>query len=194
MNWDTVIRAIALEFADVAGPFLLCPRPPDPRRMEAVSRQIVDRGEGAQRAGHGRCLRRAEPGHAGGRARFSPTTTCCSRPPSAGFPPRTARCATTNPATPRPVGCTTLFDYGPFTAVFNISGNPAISLPLGQSSSGLPIGVQLIAAYGREDLLIQIAAHLEQAMPWKPCTTQWRSNRANSSCPRGDIESRAGPP
>jgi amidase len=63
----------------------------------------------------------------------------------------------------------TLFDYGPFTAVFNVSGNPAISLPLGRSSTGLPIGVQIVAAYGREDLLIRIAAHLEQAMPWKTC-------------------------
>ena len=56
---------------------------------------------------------------------------------------------------------------GPFTAVFNISGQPAISLPLAQSESGLPIGVQFVAPYGREDLLFQLAAQLEQAMPWK---------------------------
>ena len=60
-----------------------------------------------------------------------------------------------------------LCDYGPFTAVFNISGQPAISLPLGHSRDGLPIGVQIVAPIGREDLLIQIAAHLEQVMPWK---------------------------
>ena len=51
--------------------------------------------------------------------------------------------------------------------MFNVSGQPAISLPLGHSASGLPIGVQLVAPYGREDLLFRIAAHLEQAMPWK---------------------------
>ena len=61
---------------------------------------------------------------------------------------------------------TSLFDYGPFTVVFNISGQPALSLPLAQSACGLPIGVQLIAPYGREDALLQIAAQLEQAMPW----------------------------
>ncbi|HEU5331612.1 MAG TPA: amidase family protein [Actinocrinis sp.] len=60
-----------------------------------------------------------------------------------------------------------LYVYGPFTAAFNVSGNPAISLPLGQSREGLPIGVQLVAAHGREDLLLAVAAQLEQAVPWK---------------------------
>jgi amidase len=59
-----------------------------------------------------------------------------------------------------------IYEYGPFTAAFNVSGHPAISLPLGQSREGLPIGVQLVAATGREDLLLQVAAQLEQAMPW----------------------------
>jgi amidase len=53
-----------------------------------------------------------------------------------------------------------------FTAPFNISGQPAISLPLHQSRAGLPIGVQLAAAYGREDQLLQVAAQLEQACAW----------------------------
>ncbi len=59
-----------------------------------------------------------------------------------------------------------IFEYGPFTAPFNVSGHPAISLPLGMSREGLPIGVQLVAAAGREDVLIRLAAQLEQAMPW----------------------------
>jgi amidase len=53
-----------------------------------------------------------------------------------------------------------------FTAAFNATGQPAISLPLHASEAGLPIGVQLVAAYGREDLLIRIASQLEQAEPW----------------------------
>ena len=63
-----------------------------------------------------------------------------------------------------------LFAYGPFTVVFNISGQPAISLPLAHSRSGLPIGVQIVAPYGREDRLFQIAAQLEHAMPWRDRT------------------------
>jgi amidase len=56
--------------------------------------------------------------------------------------------------------------FGPFTAPFNVSGDPAISLPLGQSASGLPIGVQLVAGKGGETLLLDLAAELEQALPW----------------------------
>lgn len=57
--------------------------------------------------------------------------------------------------------------FGVYTAPFNLSGQPAISVPLHISAAGLPIGVQLAAAYGREDLLLQVAAQLEQAAPWK---------------------------
>ncbi len=54
----------------------------------------------------------------------------------------------------------------PFTPPFNVTGQPAISLPLHWNANGLPIGVQVVAAYGREDLLLQAAAELEQAVPW----------------------------
>lgn len=53
-----------------------------------------------------------------------------------------------------------------FTVPFNISGQPAISLPLFWNDDGLPIGVQLVAAYGREDVLLRVASQLEQAQPW----------------------------
>ena len=54
----------------------------------------------------------------------------------------------------------------PFTPPFNVSGQPAISLPLHWNEQGLPIGVQLVAPYGREDVLLRVAAQLEEVVPW----------------------------
>jgi len=51
--------------------------------------------------------------------------------------------------------------------LFNLTGQPAISLPLGMSASGLPVGVQFVARFGREDLLLRLASAFEQAMPWR---------------------------
>ena len=53
-----------------------------------------------------------------------------------------------------------------YTPAFNMSGQPAISLPLHWTADVLPVGVQLVAAYGREDLLVRVAAQLEQVRPW----------------------------
>jgi len=60
-----------------------------------------------------------------------------------------------------------VFNYCSFTPQFNSTGQPAISLPLHQSPSGLPIGVQLAGAFGNEALLLRVAAQLEEAMPWR---------------------------
>src|SRR5215510_11072239 len=54
----------------------------------------------------------------------------------------------------------------PFTAPFNMTGQPAISLPLAQSRSGLPIGMMFTARYGDEATLFRLAGQLEKARPW----------------------------
>ncbi|MCZ7535129.1 MAG: amidase family protein [Acidimicrobiia bacterium] len=56
--------------------------------------------------------------------------------------------------------------FTPYTPVCNQTGQPAISLPLGHDSDGMPLGTHLVAAPFREDLLIRVAAQLEDARPW----------------------------
>ena len=59
-----------------------------------------------------------------------------------------------------------LFRRLPFTPLFNITGQPACSLPLHWTDDGLPVGVQLGADFGNESLLLRVASQIEQARPW----------------------------
>lgn len=56
--------------------------------------------------------------------------------------------------------------YAVFTSAFNSTGQPALSIPAGFTRDGLPIAVQLVAAYGREDLLISVGRQLERELNW----------------------------
>jgi amidase len=90
------------------------------------------------------------------------TPTCAEPPPRLGehdAPPD-------NPLAP----IMRAIPFATFTAGFNTTGQPAISLPLHQTADGLPVGVQLVAEYGREDVLIRVAAQLEEAHPWSDRT------------------------
>ena len=55
----------------------------------------------------------------------------------------------------------------PFVAPFNTTGDPAISLPLHQDENNLPVGIQLVAPYPRDDIVLRVAAELERARPWR---------------------------
>jgi amidase len=58
------------------------------------------------------------------------------------------------------------------TAVFNVTGQPAISVPAGLDERGLPVGVQLVGRHCSEETLLQMALQLEQVAPW-PLVAPW---------------------
>lgn len=70
------------------------------------------------------------------------------------------------------------------TQPFNISGNPAMSVPLGVSRDGLPIGVQFVGRLGDEATLFRLAGQLEQAAPWthrRPDESRWKALRGQEN-------------
>jgi amidase len=67
---------------------------------------------------------------------------------------------------PAPVAVDIAGRFTPFTPLFNLTGQPAISVPAGFGDDGLPLSVQLVARHGGEDLLYALAGQLESAAPW----------------------------
>ncbi len=59
-----------------------------------------------------------------------------------------------------------VFEYSPYTALFNASGQPAVSLPMHWSRDGLPVGIHLAMAFGEDEALMSLAAQIEAAAPW----------------------------
>lgn len=60
----------------------------------------------------------------------------------------------------------TALDFIPWTPIYNVTGQPAMSVPLSWNEQGLPVGVHLVARFGREDVLFRLAGQLERARPW----------------------------
>jgi amidase len=139
-----------------------------PGDVEATTWTLAEAGRGHTGADYLRALeyhqvvtRRAADWWAGGFDLLLTPTMGEPPPPLGSFEPEPD-----NPASPivRAIPSAT------FTAGFNTTGQPAISLPLSWNSDGLPIGVQLAAAYGREDVLVRAASQLEEAQPWSERT------------------------
>lgn len=59
-----------------------------------------------------------------------------------------------------------VFRHSPYTPLINVAGVPAMSVPLASSADGLPIGIQFVAGFGRDDVLFRLAGQLERAQPW----------------------------
>ena len=70
-----------------------------------------------------------------------------------------------------------VFSFSPFTVWFNLTGQPAMMIPLGVTESGFPVAVQAIARYGDEATLFRLAAQLEEARPWIARRPAWTAAR-----------------
>ncbi|MEU0484396.1 amidase family protein [Streptosporangium sp. NPDC006013] len=165
LDWDDVLASAMAEGVAIASMLLRAPRQPDPDHLEAVSRQLM-RVAGAYTAMDMMNAFDAQNRVTRSVAMFLTGHDLLITPTLGRLPAPHGTLRYNDPGHTFATWLDSLFDYGPFTMVFNASGHPAISLPLCQSENGLPIGVQLIAPYGREDLLFQISSQLEQVMPW----------------------------
>lgn len=168
VDGEAIMRSLVAESVAIASTLLMAPRQPDQARMEAVSRQALRVAREytgldllAALDAQNRVTRSA--------GAFFTEHDLLVSPTLARLPAPHGTLRYDDPEHTLTSWLESLDGYGPFTVLFNVTGQPAISLPLGHAD-GLPVGVQIVAPYGREDLLFRIAAHLEQAMPWKDRT------------------------
>ncbi len=130
--------------------------------LETVTQALVSRGRqvtGLQLAAADQAFMRA----AIGMARFQQVYDLVLTPTLAAPP---APLGTLRLSQPLPEFERAVIPYSPFTALCNITGQPAASVPLYWSAGGLPIGVQFAARLGEEPLLLELAGQLERARPW----------------------------
>jgi len=141
----------------------------DPRRTEeftrGMSRHLVQQAERVP--GSLRRLRRLAREHESTYSRFDVIVSPVlgHQPPPIGY---------LGPDVDFRTHLVRLLRYSSFTPVQNVSGSPAISLPLARSDAGLPIGVQFAAPYGHEARLLSLAYEVEEAAPW-PTPRTWQT-------------------
>jgi len=156
---DAVAQMLEAGIATSVEPFLRAPRRPPANLLEAMTnRSIAD----IQTLG---ALELMDAFAAQNRVsrvigRFFEHVDVVVSPTLAGPPAKLGEIDYNDPGHTRASWIRSLLFYSPFTAVFNVTGQPAISLPLARDASGLPIGVQLVAGYGREDVLLRVASQL----------------------------------
>lgn len=85
--------------------------------------------------------------------------------PTLGLPPVELGYIVSTPEQPMR-GFERATEYVPYTPLQNVTGQPAMSVPLYWNDAGLPIGAHFVARYGEEDTLFRLAAQLEEARPW----------------------------
>ncbi|MGD9743090.1 MAG: amidase [Dongiaceae bacterium] len=141
-------------------------RPPQPGELHPTIRSAAEFGRSITAPDY---LASINTVHATGRAvaRFFLDHDLLLSPTLAEPPAKIGRLALSNPDfRDHRLGPKGIVHYSPFCPIFNITGQPAISLPLHWSADGLPVGLQFAGRFGDEATLMKLAAQLEQAAPW----------------------------
>lgn len=140
-------------------------RPPHDHELEPLARWIWERARAAtasdylaaQHAAHRATL---AMGQAFERADLLLTPTTATLPPPVGT------FGAADPGFDPQRWATAAYGFAPFTELFNVTGQPAASLPMHRSPQGLPVGVQLVGRHGRDDQVLRVAAALEAKVGW----------------------------
>jgi amidase len=136
-------------------------------RVEPLNRALHDAGKQTDSITYVEAVRRTQVLARPLMAQFIDSFDVLVTPTMATLPPRCGSVWEGADEDPM-VAMLNCFPMGIFTSIFNVTGLPAISVPVHQDeASGLPVGVQIVAAPWRDDVALQVAAQLEQALPWK---------------------------
>jgi len=141
-------------------------RAPEPDELEALTRAALALGKRSTAVDYLR-VRRALTRATLEMAESFRDCDFLMLPSTADFPPRTGQIDGRTPAFNLDRWNAESYGFAPYTEIFNVTGQPAVSLPLAVSRSGLPIGIQFAAPLGEDARLISLAAWLERERPWE---------------------------
>lgn len=141
-------------------------RPPADEEVESLTRECIARGRTWSAVDYVRA-RRACTQATRALALAARDLDVLLLPTTAMLPPPTGAIDSRTGAMSFAAWADAAYRFAPYTELFNVTGQPAISLPLGESREGLPVGVQLACGLGEDALLLSLAAWLERERPWE---------------------------
>jgi amidase len=144
-------------------------RKPEPGELEAMTRECMRRAAALSAVDYVRAKRTCAQAT---RALFNATADLdiLMTPATASLPVLTGAIDSRSENSTITAWADAAYRYAPYTELYNATGQPALSLPLAHSHSGLPIGVHFAARLGCDDLLLSLASWLENDMPWRERT------------------------
>jgi amidase len=135
--------------------------------LQPLTRWLIERGERLSAVDHGRAMQLVAAATSRALAALAGIDVVLT-PTVAGPPPMLGQLRDPDPAREYVL----MGEWSPFTPPANLTGQPAVNLPLHWNDAGLPIGVQLIGRRGRDGELLALAASIEEVHPWAARTPE----------------------